>query len=102
MRRVYKYPLEVVDRQTIEHPRGARLLCVQMQGDGPCLWALVNPDNPPVETTFRIVGTGHPIEDADDLGYVGTFQMMGGGLVFHVFKERIYDEPNAIAVPSSA
>jgi len=51
----------------------------------PQLWAYVDPTEPRVTRKFRIIGTGHPI--ATDPGdYIGTFQMGGGALVFHVFE----------------
>lgn len=32
--------------------------------------------------------TGHPIQDSDNLEYIGTFQIYGGRLVFHAFVQR--------------
>lgn len=84
MKRIFKYPLETTDEQVIRIPRGAVPLCVQVQA-GPCLWALVDDTQPSESRTVRVIGTGHPIPDADRLGYVGTYQFHGGALVFHVF-----------------
>ena len=82
---IWKFPLVVSDVTGAPMPRGAKVLCVQAQHDVPCIWALVDPDAPVEPREFRIIGTGHPI--TDELGpYVGTFQLMGGGLVFHVFE----------------
>lgn len=48
---------------------------------------MVNPTMPnDMAVTIRIFGTGHTIQDADRLEYIGTIQMCGGALVFHVFK----------------
>lgn len=33
---------------------------------------------------FRIKGTGHAADDIGD--YIGTFQLNGGSLVFHLFE----------------
>lgn len=38
------------------------------------------------EIGLQHFGTGHTIQDADRLEYIGTIQMCGGALVFHVFK----------------
>lgn len=88
MKTIWKFALEVVDRQCVAMPKGAEVLCVQAQYDTPCLWALVDSDA--AEKTsrcFRVYGTGHSIPDGDGpLSYVGTFQLPG--LVFHVFEEE--------------
>lgn len=69
----------------LEMPVGAEILCVQMQRDKPCLWAEVEPFNPIEKRSFMIVGTGHEIEFTNGK-YIGTFQMHGGGLVFHLYE----------------
>lgn len=84
MKRIFKYPLQTIDAQTVHLPRGAMSLCVQVQA-GPCVWALVDDTQPTEPRIVRVIGTGHPIPDADKLGYVGTYQLHGGALVFHVF-----------------
>lgn len=87
MKKIFKYPLKVADVQEVEIPVGAIILCVQIQREEPCLWALVNPDV--VKEKRRIVtyGTGHPVDDVPGY-YVGTYQLNGGDLVFHVFDKR--------------
>ena len=85
MKTIYKYPLIIGD-QDIEMPKGAQILTVQVQNDMPCLWALVAPSNPPELKRITVAGTGHNIFEVDLLAYVGTFQLHGGELVFHVFQ----------------
>ena len=98
MKTVWKFPLRVDDEQIVSMPDNAHILCVQDQSGTPCLWALVDPANPPRERKILISGTGHIREDLDDLvNYIGTFQMYGGGLVFHVFEAVIYGTAAAIA-----
>lgn len=87
MKKIYKYPLEIKDEQVVLLPTGSKILTVQSQGGKACLWALVNPTMPnDMSVTIRIFGTGHTIQDSDRLEYIGTFQMCGGAIVFHVFK----------------
>jgi hypothetical protein len=82
---IWKFPLEVTDLAVVRMSIAARVLCVQVQQDFPMLWALVDPDQPTEERRFRVIGTGHRIDDS--LGaYVGTFQLANGRLVFHVFE----------------
>lgn len=90
--RIFKYPLDLVDTQTILVHRGAIPLCVQVQNGIPCLWAIVDLAAATGGLTLRIIGTGHPIDDdLDSLTYLDTFQMMDGALVFHVFRIRRAD-----------
>lgn len=81
---VYKYQLGVGDLQSVEMPRDAQILTVQVQRGTVCLWALVDPDAALVTRRIRIAGTGHVIEGAHT--YIGTVQQMGGALVWHVFE----------------
>lgn len=92
MKTVWKYALEVADEQVIEMPANAHILTVQTQQGTPCIWALVDPTRPYEPRKLLIAGTGHERKDLDDVGvsYIGTFQVMGGGLIFHVFESVIY------------
>lgn len=96
MRVIWKYPVPIVDTFALEMPKGAEVLTVQVQGGDAQMWALLDPDRPKVERCFRLLGTGHPLgvgEVSDRFGrYVGTFQIAGGSLVWHLFEEA-EDEP---------
>jgi hypothetical protein len=81
--RVYKYDLKVIDQQIIEMPVGANLLTVQLQHGNLKLWAAVD-SNIMTKRSIVILGTGHEIDYTPEK-YIGTFQMMNGNLVFHVF-----------------
>lgn len=82
---IWKYPLKVTHTQTVNVPFRAEFLTVQVQHGQPMLWALVNPKNPKVNIAVHVVGTGHDASHVADCQYVGTFQLHGGRLVFHVF-----------------
>lgn len=87
--RIWKYPLEVTDLQTVEMPHGAKILTVQMQGTTCCLWALVEDEMPRHLNQSRriaIYGTGNPVPRNLRQDYIATFQMEGGALVFHAFE----------------
>ena len=86
MKTVYKYELEITDRQDIHLPKGAQFLSAQMQNGKLCVWALVESTREHVHRIFHVLGTGHPMR-TDNLVYIGTAQMIGGGLVWHVFVE---------------
>ena len=95
MTSIYKYPLgmDIHHGQTLEimMPRGAKLLDLQMQGQIPTLWAIVNPEKELKKYVFHVFGTGFEMTDYDKkyYDYVGTIQYMtvlGGPLVWHVFR----------------
>lgn len=88
---MWKFPLDFEKQGDVfcmEMPKGARVLSLQTQGGVPMLWALVDPakTHKPEKRWFRIAGTGHPIADVDSYTFIGTFQVMSGKLVFHVWE----------------
>jgi hypothetical protein len=85
-RTIYKYTLEIVDNQSIEVPTGAEFLTVQIQHGKLCVWAIVDPSRRTEFEHFFIVGTGHPIPSLETLQHLGTVQLAGGSLVWHVFR----------------
>ena len=83
---IWKFLIDTTDMQEIEMPEGAEILTVQLQHGKPCLWAIVNPEaacrqNRRIET----FGTGHLMSE-QARRYVGSYQLYGGDLVFHVFE----------------
>lgn len=84
MKRVYKYP---VAPGTFSHIMTERvdMLDVQIQHGEAQLWALVDISAPEQWRHFITAGTGHNIEQRV-IGHVGTFQLDGGDLIFHVFE----------------
>lgn len=90
MKTIFKYELKPEDKQSIAMPTGAKILCVKEQRDKPVLYALVNDaETEDEERFFRIYGTGHEIpEDMGlDLQYIGTFVILGGNFVGHLFEQ---------------
>lgn len=82
---IWKFPLEIKDRQEIRMPIGARILSVQLQNETMTLWAWVNPDAYHETRAFVIVGTGNEMWDRVKT-YIGTVQTHHGALVWHVFE----------------
>lgn len=71
-------------------PKGAQVLAIQTQNGDPQMWALVDIEAPLVERKFAVYGTGRRI--GSNAGqYVGTFQIEGGALVFHVFEDTDHE-----------
>ena len=84
---IWKFQLAVDDGQVIHMPKGARILCVQLQRGVPHLWAVVDEKKPMQPRRIRTIGTGHSFESNSNLAYIGTYQLDGGNLVFHVFED---------------
>lgn len=83
---IWKFPFPIEDEFVLEMPRYAKILHVQMQGNAPCIWALVDVDAPKVKRKFALRGTGHPCEDLGAAEFIGTFfAFTDGSLVFHLF-----------------
>lgn len=90
MKTIYKYQLKMEPRQVIKLPMGAVILTVQAQRDLPCLWAEINKDTQAIwDHTICIFGTGHtlPPTAINTYNYIGTFQILNGDFVGHVYEE---------------
>lgn len=86
MKKIYKYPLNLVEHQFISLPVGAKPLAVKMQREDVCLWALIDAENEMETKSVYIFGTGNPIEeDLTDATYLGTVLMAQDAFVWHVF-----------------
>jgi len=87
MHAIWKFKLDICDRQSIALPKGAKILCVQTQKETPCIWAIVSntKDGGKQYHSFAIYGTGHEHEAIGGT-YIGTFQLQEGMFVYHVFE----------------
>jgi len=90
-KKIYKYKLQITDKQQVQMPKDSLLLSVHRVGEDLCLYALVDPNTPQVDIRhIEVVGTGNPIKY--DMGierkFLGTVVLLDGKFVAHVF-ERI-------------
>ena len=85
---VYKYKLQITKViQEVVLPLGAQILCIKMQNDELCMWALVDPDQTYNEVVkIRCAGTGHEI--TEDVEYIDRVMLLDGELGFHFFKVK--------------
>ncbi len=81
---IFKYVLDITDRQTVLLPKYSKILTVQMQNGEACIWVLCDLNQPYMSRIIKCYGTGNTIPDSLDL-YLGTIQSNGGGLVWHFF-----------------
>lgn len=86
MRTIWKYDLDVINRQVLDMPSGAEILSVQCQGGAPKLWAEVETDRGTEKRIILTIGTGHLMSN-DRVRYLGTYQRDRGAFIGHVFEE---------------
>jgi hypothetical protein len=80
---IFKYPVSPGEFSVLM-PAKSNVVAVQAQHDVPQMWAVVDPDSPKVSLRFRTVATGEPF--GNEWNYVGTFQLHGGVLVWHLLE----------------
>lgn len=95
MKTIWKYELEL-GMNEIQIPSGYQFLDVQLQRGKPCAWFLIEQNNQRVDCKIRIIMTGYGIydDDAKNLTYWGTFQLLSENLVFHVFHDGSVENGN--------
>jgi hypothetical protein len=84
---ILNYTLNLVERQTILIPIGAKIITAQSLGDKVGLCAMVDTMNKGENRTISIVGTGKAlpkINPDEKLVYIDTVQQYG--LLWHVFE----------------
>jgi len=89
MQVIHKYDIPIQDDFTIKMPYVGKFLDVQVQYGAPRLWVLTSSESPEIEYKFKIIATGQEFDYENTcLYYIGTFQMVGGDLVYHLFYEE--------------
>jgi hypothetical protein len=87
MYKIFKYAIGIVDNVEIAMPKYSQIVSFQAQGDTPCIWVMVNPDEEKtVIKHFALHGTGHEITNSNCKHYIGTCQTHGGRMVWHLFE----------------
>lgn len=92
MKKVFKFKLSVLRRQSILLPRNAEILCIQVQEEAPYLWARIDTNEQIFSgKTIYTYPTGEPMF-LDAGSYLGSYQIgrsyevgIAGPHVFHVF-----------------
>jgi hypothetical protein len=97
MRTIWQFSAGIDNYQTIDMPTGAQILSVQVQGNvdsyaTPQLWAVVNPNAEIERRYFRVYGAGSPVDQVGE--FIGTFQMYGGSLIYHMFEVESWENDN--------
>ena len=84
MNTIYKYPIEIVNTQTIKIKESAEILHVGLDPQGvPCIWAKVNTSFDDKDFKLCITGTGFLLHEGIKQ-HLGTF--VQHSYVWHVFS----------------
>jgi hypothetical protein len=88
---VFKYPFFGGPGDTIvlAMPDKAEIVRFAMQGRTPTIWAIVDPDESPVDRRFKVIGTGREIPG--HARYLGTVD--DGPFVWHGFEVTVGEQP---------
>jgi hypothetical protein len=86
---IWKFP--VGSDCVVEMPTGATILSANVQHGNPCIWALVDPNQPVEQRRFKVIPTGKDFDGAGST-YIGSFHGVGGWMVFHLFEESTGSE----------
>lgn len=85
MKTIFKYPIEVTDKQTVKLPVDSLVISVLNQNGQLVIYALVDTEEKEVEEkTIRIFGTGHPV-DVEEFDYNFLGSVMMDEFVWHIF-----------------
>lgn len=90
-RRIFKYQIQQLHKFTLLIPKGARILDIDVQKGIPQMWVSVEDDQPEELRMFHLFETGEaiPQEIYRMSDYIGTFQLLGGDIVLHLFEVNI-------------
>lgn len=95
MRSIFKYDVVEAKNGIIEGPI-TKLLTAQVQHGSIMVWAEVDTEAENVKYQVVPVGTGWPLDAPDGEQcvldthqYIGTVQLAGGGLIFHVYAKEL-------------
>lgn len=93
MKTIWKYELTPNRLQSVPIPYGGQILTIKAHANNaPMLWALVDPEMPPVDRNLGVYTTNTALPD-DPGTYIASFTIYEGSLEFHVFEvEKDGDE----------
>lgn len=86
MKKIFKYELKALPRQTIEMPVNTEIIHVNSLFNYPCIFAMAKPTNEMAKRTFEVYGTDQEIKDNDSRKYLESCQMWNNEFILHIFE----------------
>jgi hypothetical protein len=85
MKTIYKFPIEIVSKQTLALPANAIFRFLDRDANGMlCLWYEVETYSDPEPIEIYVLGTGHRIPEGNPV-YLGSH--VSGEFVWHVYTK---------------
>lgn len=86
LKTIYKYNIPITDRFSLSLPEDSKVIFVGIDPKlEPCIWVEFDYSDKDLKTkTFRLFGTGHPIDD-DSIKHIGSF--VQDRFVWHLYGE---------------
>lgn len=91
MMTIWKFPISIIDEQTVDMPIGAKILSVKMRDGTICIWAIVDTNAKNEQRKIGIVGTGN-LFWCFNCDFLGT--VIDGPFVWHVFIKKESQDDN--------
>lgn len=85
LQEIWKHQLKSRYKETVEMPKGAKILCIEWQYGKATLWMLVDPAEPLEERTIVSKETGAPFK-SENHKYISTLLSRDGTYVLHFFE----------------
>jgi len=85
MKTIYKYPIDLKQRQWIQLPRGAEILSAHAQDNELFIWALVDTEQEIAPREVLVFATGEVCEIPTHRPYQHIDTVHAGPWVWHVF-----------------
>jgi len=84
-RTIWKFPIDIVDQQTIKVPAGSHIIHAGLDADDqPCVWAEVYPSAERISHTIFVRGTGQSLSfSGHNARHYGSF--VQDRFVWHVY-----------------
>lgn len=85
--RIFKYDLNLVSKQHMSIPKGGNILCVQVEREKLCLFAVVDTKEKNEVRTLEVIGTGQafrPLNPDERRDHLDT--VIHSGMVWHIFE----------------
>lgn len=94
MQTIYKYAITNLDGTTIDVPFNGQMkfdeqvLHCDVQQGVPCIWVAVDSEEATRPIRVVVYGTGQDMSKAGALKHIGSFMLLDGAFVGHIFAER--------------
>ena len=88
--KIFKYPIEIIDRQAIQVIAGSTILSVKNQYDTAVMYVLCDEERTDsLLLDIQVVGTGNIIDfDVNEYTFIDTISTNGGTYMWHVFARN--------------